>query len=66
MGAKVLKCRLFLCLGILWRSRYRLHTQIEILDVLAVPTLQRILCGISQLTALGPNLGPPGIRVFRL
>jgi hypothetical protein len=49
MGAKVLKRRLLLSLGIFWRSRYRLSTQVEMLYVLAVPALQRILVGISQL-----------------
>lgn len=49
MGAKVLKCRLPLRLGIFWRSRYRLSTQVEMLYVLAIPAPQRILGGISQL-----------------
>lgn len=49
MGAAMLKGSLPLSLGKLWRSSYRLSTQVEILYVLAVPAPQGILGGISQL-----------------
>jgi hypothetical protein len=45
----MLKGNLLLGLGKFWCSSYRLNTQVAILDVLAVPTPQGILCGITQL-----------------
>ncbi len=64
MGAVMLKCRLLLTLGILRRSSYRLNTQVEMLQVLAVPAPQRILCGITQL-ANGPvkSLAKPDVKL---
>jgi len=45
----MLKGSLLLDLGKFRCSSYRLSTQVAILDVLAVPTPQGILCGITQL-----------------
>jgi hypothetical protein len=64
MGAIVLKCGLFLGLGIFWRASYRLNTQVEMLYVLAVPAPQRILGGITQLpNGRVKSLAKPDIKL---
>lgn len=63
----MLNYRLLLTLGIFRRSSYRLNTQVEMLQVLALPVPRRIRCRVTQL-ANGPvkSLAKPDVKLNRL